>query len=76
MEGGWDAIVTVRSSEAAQLERLRARGFSPTQARQRIAAQMPTEEKARRADHVIDNDGDKDVLERSAKRTFERILGS
>jgi dephospho-CoA kinase len=37
-----------------QLARLRARGFSDEQARQRISAQLPTEEKLRHATEKID----------------------
>lgn len=40
-----------------QKERLLARGLSPEAAAQRLAAQMPAEEKARRADFVIRTDG-------------------
>jgi dephospho-CoA kinase len=49
-------IVTV-CAPATQLARLRHRGLSEAEARQRLAAQIPAEEKAARADFVIRTDG-------------------
>ena len=49
-------IVTVCPAEM-QIERLMARGLTDAAARQRIAAQWPTANKAARADFVIKTDG-------------------
>jgi dephospho-CoA kinase len=49
-------IATVCAPET-QLARLIARGLSAAAARQRLAAQLPAEEKAARADFVIRTDG-------------------
>ena len=49
-------IVTVCPAEM-QIERLTARGLTDAAARQRIAAQWPTADKAARADFVIKTDG-------------------
>jgi len=49
----FDAVWCVACSEPEQLARLRARGWSEAEARQRIAAQWPVAEKMRRATHVI-----------------------
>jgi len=49
-------IATVCPAEI-QLARLAARGMSDADARQRLAAQLPAEEKAARADFVIRTDG-------------------
>ena len=76
LESGWDWIVAVMSHEAAQLERLTGRGLSLEAARQRLAAQLPNEEKARRADAVIENNGTKHELIKETHAVFERILGS
>lgn len=54
----FDAIVVVTCDPDIQLRRVIGRGHSETDARARIAAQMPQDEKARLADHVIDNSGD------------------
>ena len=54
----FDALVVVRSSPEVQRERLRKRdGLSDTEITQRLDAQMPEDEKAAAADHVVDNSG-------------------
>lgn len=54
-----DRTLVVYAPKEVQRERLIQRnGFDPIEADRRIAAQMPTDEKARRADDVIDNSGD------------------
>jgi dephospho-CoA kinase len=57
-EAEFDRIVATWCPEAMQIERLEARnGLSEEEARQRLAAQMPADEKRRRAHHVIRTDG-------------------
>jgi dephospho-CoA kinase len=53
----YDRIIVTACTPARQVERLMARGLTEAAARQRIAAQLPTEEKAARADFVINTDG-------------------
>jgi len=51
-------VVVTACTPAEQVRRLTARdGLSLEDARQRIEAQLPLSEKARRADHVIRTDG-------------------
>uniref|UniRef100_UPI0040574D11 dephospho-CoA kinase n=1 Tax=Candidatus Electronema sp. TaxID=2698783 RepID=UPI0040574D11 len=62
-EAGWQdsvsQIVVVYADEAVRLRRIMERDqVSEEQARQAIAAQMPLEDKARLADHLIDNSAD------------------
>ena len=52
-----DRLVVCWTTPEKQLERLMARGLSKEQAQQRLAAQMPTDEKRRAADHTIDCSG-------------------
>ena len=52
-----DRVVVTACQEATQLARVMARGLREPEARQRIAAQLPTAEKVRRADHAIWTDG-------------------
>lgn len=61
-ETGWDRsvdmVIVVTVSRETQLERLRARdGMSQEEAQSRLAAQMPIDEKAERADRVVENSG-------------------
>ncbi|MFN2451172.1 MAG: dephospho-CoA kinase [Candidatus Dormibacteria bacterium] len=60
-EGGrgheFSGVLLVAATEATQLRRLQERdGLDDAAARQRLAAQLPMEEKRRRATWVIDND--------------------
>lgn len=52
-----DRLIVVWCRPEQQRERLAARGLSPEQAESRIAAQMPVEEKRRRATDEIDASG-------------------
>ena len=71
-ESNFDKILCVACSANAQRERLRTRGWNDEQISQRIAAQMPIEEKIARADFVIWNEGD---LTNLAKQ-IEQILSA
>ena len=66
-EARFPEVMVVYVPEAVQLERLMARDkLTAEQAEARIRAQMPIEEKRRRADVVIDNSG-------TRENTFEQI---
>jgi len=66
---GYDRLIVVACSPAAQLARLMARdGLTESEAMARIAAQMPTYEKIRFADYVIDASG-------SLESTLEQVDG-
>ena len=56
-EKDFDRVVVTACSPETQLARLRARGMTEDAARQRLAAQWPTEQKASRADFVVNTDG-------------------
>jgi len=71
-ESHFDKILCVACSATAQRERLLARGWMPEQIQQRIAAQMPVEQKIDRADFVVWTDG---ALDAHASQ-IERILTS
>jgi dephospho-CoA kinase len=53
----FDRVIVTACGRAAQVARVVARGFSRDEAERRITAQLPTDEKVRRADHVIRTDG-------------------
>jgi dephospho-CoA kinase len=65
------AVVATTCPEAMQLERLVARGLTESEARQRLAAQMPAADKAALADFVIDTSGSFAETDRQ----IEAVLG-
>jgi dephospho-CoA kinase len=72
--GSVQLLVVVTAPEEAQLERLAAdRGMSERDVRVRMAAQMPLEEKAAKADVVLDNGGDLVDLERQIERLWRDL---
>jgi dephospho-CoA kinase len=63
-----DRVVVVACSQKVQLARLRKRMSVRTdEAKQMIKSQMPLEEKIRRADHVVWNNGDRASLMEQAR---------
>jgi dephospho-CoA kinase len=56
-----DGLVVTFCTPAQQLERLLARGMSEVEARRRIAAQLPIDEKLRHATYTIDCSGSLDA---------------
>lgn len=56
-EADFDVVVVTVCPPGTQVQRLRERGMSDAEARQRMAAQMPAEDKADRGDIVIRTDG-------------------
>jgi len=69
-ESAFDKIICVACSTATQRERLLARGWTPDQIRQRLAAQWPTDRKIARSNFVVWTDGTLDVH----TQQLERIL--
>jgi dephospho-CoA kinase len=69
-ESHFDKIICVACAAATQHERLLARGWTPKQIKQRIAAQWPVEQKIARADFVVWTDG---ALDTHAQQ-LDRIL--
>ena len=66
MEPAFDATVAITAPERLRLERAGVRGTSELEAR--AGRQLPEDEKARRATHVISNDGGIDELDRAIGR--------
>jgi dephospho-CoA kinase len=65
----------VQVDPAVALERLTTlRGFSPEDARARLAVQMSNEERAAIVDRVIWNDGTVDDLYRSLDAALEELM--
>lgn len=69
-----DEVWVVWVDGPTQLERLMLRnGFDEAEARRRIAAQMPLDEKAKRAGVLIDNCGDVEQLRRHTRQIYEAL---
>lgn len=74
MHTAFEVLVVVAASVATQVERLlRDRGMSAAQARARIGAQAPLEDKAAVADVVVDNDGPIDELAHQVDRLWDGL---
>ena len=77
---GFPVLVVVAASTDARLARLVARGMAESDARARMDAQMPLEDKAARADVLLDNDGTTADLDQQVDRLWadlrERALSS
>jgi dephospho-CoA kinase len=70
----FDKLVVVWCRPDIQLQRLMARdSLSETEARQRIAAQMPQEEKKAYADFLIDTSAGREVTRIQTIKLFEQL---
>lgn len=68
-----DNLIVCWSTPEQQLARLIERGLTSEQAKLRIAAQMPAEEKRNLADEVVDCSGSIEETERQVKNVVERL---
>lgn len=69
-----DVTIVVAVDEATRYERVaRRNGLTPEQVRKRLAAQMPQEEKIRRADYALSNNGSLQDLEASVGQLAQAI---
>jgi dephospho-CoA kinase len=70
----FDAVIATTCPRAVQLARLSAReGMTAEDAERRMAAQLPLEEKVRRADYVIDTGGTFEETDRQVRETLGRL---
>jgi dephospho-CoA kinase len=71
-----EGVIVVYAPEEQQIRRQMERDSCPRdEAERRVRAQLPIEEKRRRADHVIDNSGSLDDTEAQVRRLFESLCG-
>ncbi|MGH9716875.1 MAG: dephospho-CoA kinase [Candidatus Acidiferrales bacterium] len=71
--GALDRIAVCWCRPEQQLARLRERGMSEADARSRMAAQMPIDEKRRLADEVVDCSGSMEETERQLDGVLEKL---
>ena len=70
-----DRLVVVYTDEATQRARLMARDeLAEAEATRRMATQMPVVDKAKLADYVIDNCGDRAATEARTREVFQALL--
>jgi dephospho-CoA kinase len=70
-----DRLVVVVTDDATQAARLQERdGTDEAQGRRKIASQMPLAEKAKLADYVIDNSGDREATAAEVRRVFAALM--
>lgn len=74
MEKNLDLVVVVSASLNRRIERLTQRnGMTEAEILARINVQMPLQEKVKRADYVIENDGTLAQLETKVKELYEEL---
>lgn len=71
-----DKVIVCWCRPEQQLERLQERGLTEEQARLRIAAQMPMEQKRSAADETVDCSGTIEQTEREVQLVVKRLLES
>ena len=72
-ESLFDKIICIACSPQSQLERLRSRGWTPEQIRQRIAAQLPVEQKMARSHFVVWTEGLPEVYHRQLAKILSKL---
>jgi dephospho-CoA kinase len=70
-----DRLVVVVTDQPTQLARLHGRdGTDDAENRRKVASQMPLAEKAKLADSVIDNSGDREATAEQVRRVFAALM--
>jgi len=81
-KGGWlkeiiDALIVVSSDRESRIERLGSRsGYTREEALSRINSQMPSAQKEKHADFVIDNSGSLEDTQHQVLKVWENIINT
>lgn len=76
-DGDLSPVIVVYAPESVQLARLMQRNNLDREAAEaRIRAQMPIEEKRRRADYIIDNGGAPEATRRQVEELHQRLVAA
>jgi dephospho-CoA kinase len=70
----FDKVIATVCAPETQLARLRERGLDDEAARQRLAAQWPTDQKASRADFVVNTDGTYEETDRQVEEIYRVLI--
>jgi dephospho-CoA kinase len=74
LESRYDQIIVVTASERVQAQRLRRRdGLSDQDIQGRLSAQWPVQDKAARADYVVDNNDGLEALDAAVSDVWLRL---
>ena len=71
--GEFDRVIATLCSETRQIERLMERRLTEDQARQRLSAQWPAADKAKRADYVITTDGSFEETDSQVAAVWQKL---
>jgi dephospho-CoA kinase len=71
----FDVVIATRCPRSDQLERLRQRGLSVPEAEQRLSSQWSADEKAARADYVVETAGSFAETDRQVDAIWDRLSG-
>lgn len=72
--GRFQRNITVHTDENTALKRLKEKGIAGDMAMTRLAAQMPIEEKIRKADFTINNNGTQEETEKQVRALYNRLI--
>jgi dephospho-CoA kinase len=77
LQDAFSTVLLVYAPAEVQLRRLlEGRGFTEADARARLAAQLPIDQKRERAAYVIDNSGTRQETRRQVEAVWHRITGT
>jgi len=74
MEKEFDFIVAVIAEEEKRIERMKSRGMSEEEALKRIRTQLNDADKVKKADLVMDNNGDLRKLKKQVEELIEKVM--
>ncbi len=72
----FDELIVVTCPEKVAVRRLMKQGFTEREAKNRVGAQLPVEEKVKGADFIIENNGDLAKLTEAAQKIWGEITQS
>jgi dephospho-CoA kinase len=72
----FDRVIVTACQVEAQIRRLAGRGLSEAEARLRVAAQLPTDDKVSRADFVIRTDGSFEETDQQVDQILQNLASS
>jgi dephospho-CoA kinase len=73
-EGRFQCIITVQTEQERAVRRLEKKGLKREEALQRIQSQLPIEEKTRKSDFIVNNNGSPAETEQQVRYIYEKLL--